>query len=184
MKRLLSALLIAVILSVSLTACAPDTNAAVPTETNKTTEITNTLYTDDTSTADEITATEDTTITGDNAAISVKITLGGKSYTATLCGTDAAKEFAKMLPLTLDMNELNGNEKYCYLDLSLPTDSSCPRNINAGDIMLYVSGCLVLFYESFTTSYSYTPIGGMADSAGLADALGGGSATVTFEIDS
>ena len=57
------------------------------------------------------------------------------------------------------MSELNGNEKYIYLDNTLPTNSSNPKKINAGDIMLYGDNCLVIFYKSFTTTYSYTKIG-------------------------
>ena len=64
-----------------------------------------------------------------------------------------------MLPLELNMKELNGNEKYVYLDNSLPTNSSNPKRINAGDVMLYGNNCLVIFYKSFDTSYSYTKIG-------------------------
>ena len=51
------------------------------------------------------------------------------------------------------------NEKYVYLDNSLPTNSSNPKRINAGDVMLYGNNCLVIFYKSFDTSYSYTKIG-------------------------
>lgn len=56
-------------------------------------------------------------------------------------------------------NELNGNEKYIYMDSSLPINSSNPKHIEVGDIMLYGSNCLVIFYKSFDTNYSYTKIG-------------------------
>lgn len=48
--------------------------------------------------------------------------------------------------------------------------------------MLYGSECVVLFYESFSTSYTYTPIGHVQNPAGLAEALGGSSVTVSFAI--
>lgn len=64
-----------------------------------------------------------------------------------------------MLPLELNMSELNGNEKYAYLDKSLPTNSYNPKHINSGDVMLFGDNCLVIFYDSFNTSYSYTKIG-------------------------
>lgn len=86
-----------------------------------------------------------------------------------------------MLPLTINMEELHGNEKYYYLDNSLPTESSNVGEINTGDIMLYGSDCLVLFYDTFDTSYSYTRIGYITDTAGLKDAVGSGSVTITFE---
>ena len=57
------------------------------------------------------------------------------------------------------MNELNGNEKYIYLDSTLPTNPINPNHINSGDVMLYGNNCLVIFYKSFDTTYSYTKIG-------------------------
>jgi hypothetical protein len=47
--------------------------------------------------------------------------------------------------------------------------------------MLYGSSTLVLFYESFTTTYRYTKIGQVDDPAGLKVALGSGNVAVTFE---
>ena len=70
-----------------------------------------------------------------------------------------AKTLVDMLPLDLNMNELNGNEKYIYLNKSLPTNSSVPKKINAGDVMVYGDSCLVIFYKTFDTTYSYTKIG-------------------------
>ena len=58
-----------------------------------------------------------------------------------------------------NMSELNGNEKYIYLDKTLPTNSYSPKHIEVGDIMLYGNDCLVVFYKSFDTNYSYTKIG-------------------------
>ena len=50
--------------------------------------------------------------------------------------------------------------------------------IHAGDLKLYGSSCLVLFYESFSTSYSYTSLGYVENPEGLAEALGTGSVRV------
>ena len=112
--------------------------------------------------------------------LKIEIIVGDKTFSATLYDNGAAKALMDMLPLTLDMSELNGNEKYYYLDTSLPTNASRPSGIKTGDIMLYGNNCLVLFYESFSTSYSYTPIGHIDDPAGLAAALGSGSVQVEF----
>lgn len=114
--------------------------------------------------------------------LNIEILIGEKVYTATLYDNETARAFKEQLPLTLDMSELNGNEKYYYLPQSLPTSSSCPSQINTGDIMLYGSNCLVIFYESFPTSYSYTPIGKIDDPNGLAGALGRGGVRVAFRV--
>lgn len=110
----------------------------------------------------------------------IELVIGEEAFAATLDGGEAAQAFARMLPLTLDMSELNGNEKYFNLDESLPTAQVRPGRIEAGDIMLYGASCVVLFYESFSTSYSYTPLGRVADASELASAVGGGSVAVTF----
>ena len=96
--------------------------------------------------------------------------------------SENAKAFIKMLPLTLSMEELNGNEKYHYLDKPLPTDSSRVESISCGDLMLYGSDCIVLFYKKFSTPYSYTKIGKVNDPEGLEQVLGKGSVTITFQI--
>ena len=89
----------------------------------------------------------------------VKVLIDKKEYTINLESNETAKEFFNILPLELNMIELNGNEKYTYLDTTLPSNSLNPKKINAGDVMLYGDNCLVIFYKSFTTSYSYTKIG-------------------------
>ena len=104
----------------------------------------------------------------------IRISAGGENFTATLDSTQAANELVERLPMTLDMSELNGNEKYYYLDTPLTSESSRVGQINAGDIMLFGDDCLVIFYESFATGYSYTQLGRIDDASGLAEALGSG----------
>ena len=72
------------------------------------------------------------------------------------------------------------HEKYYYLPAALPTQPYSPGTINAGDLMLWGADCLVLFYDTFATSYSYTRLGKIADATGLADALGRGGVAVTL----
>jgi hypothetical protein len=111
----------------------------------------------------------------------INVIVGAKTFTATLADSETGRAFAQLLPLTLPMTELNGNEKYHYLDSSLPTDSYQPGTIQAGDLMLYGNNCVVLFYETFSSSYSYTRIGSIDNPAGLAAALGSGNVSVRFE---
>ena len=84
--------------------------------------------------------------------------------------------------MKLHINNLNANEKYHYLDWSLVTNSSNPRRINAGDIKLYGNNCLVVFYDSFNTSYSYTDLGEVDNVEGFISELGRGDVTMTFEL--
>lgn len=112
----------------------------------------------------------------------INISVGEKNFTATLNDNETAAAFRERLPLTVSMNDMNQNEKYHYLDTALPADASRPGTINSGDLMLYGSDCLVLFYESFSSSYSYTGIGSADSPEELKEALGSGSVTVTFSV--
>jgi hypothetical protein len=113
----------------------------------------------------------------------IKITGSTQIFTATLLDNNTANAFKKMLPLTIKMNELNGNEKFGDLPNSLPTNPSVPKTITIGDLMMYGSKTLVVFYKTFPTSYSYTKLGQIDDVAGLSSALGTGDIVVTFELE-
>ena len=89
----------------------------------------------------------------------VKAKIKGEEYIINLEDNETAREFVKMLPKKYNMSELNGNEKYIYLDNSLPTNAFNPKHIEVGDVMLFGNNCLVIFYKSFDTTYSYTKIG-------------------------
>lgn len=80
------------------------------------------------------------------------------------------------------MSELNGNEKYFYMDGELPFDPYQPGQINEGDLMLYGNNCLVLFYQSFSSAYSYTRLGSLDGPDGLAEALGTDNVEITFSV--
>lgn len=111
----------------------------------------------------------------------ITIRIGDKTFGATLSRNATAAAFKKLLPLSITLNELNGNEKFAELPLSLPTEASTPRAVQTGDLMLYGSSTLVLFYKSFRTTYRYTNIGRLDDPAGLEPALGSANVDVTFE---
>ncbi len=113
----------------------------------------------------------------DEVIRSVKVTINNKEYTLTLEDNETARSFANLLPREFNMSELNGNEKYIYIDSSLPTNSSNPKQIHSGDVMLYEDNCLVIFYQSFDTSYSYTKIGHIDNLPNL----GNGSIIARFE---
>lgn len=109
------------------------------------------------------------------------IKVGPKTFNASLEDNSTVAELKSRLPMTLDMVELNGNEKYHHLSTELPTNEHSPGKIREGDIMLYGDNSLVLFYKSFSSSYKYTRIGHIDAPSALADALGKGNVKVTFE---
>ena len=113
----------------------------------------------------------------------ITLTIGNRTFMATMEQNSTAEAFCAMLPLTLEMQDLHSNEKYHYLNQSLPTNRTKVGTIHAGDIMLYQDNCVVVFYETFSTSYSYSPIGHIADVEDLKNALGSATATIIFTID-
>ena len=110
----------------------------------------------------------------------VWMTIGTARFAVILEDSPTAGAFAQLLPATFDMTELNGNEKYVRLPRSLPNKPVPPGTIRTGDVLLYGNSTVVVFYESFQTSYSYTRIGRVVEGDGLAKALGPGNPRVVF----
>ena len=108
------------------------------------------------------------------------IKIGDKEFPFTLKDTAVANELKAKFPLEIDMTKLNDNEIYYRFDTSFTTNAKSVGTINIGDIYLYQSDCLVLFYKTFTTSYQYSEIGSLSSTDGLAEAIGSKS-TVKVE---
>ncbi|ALS03258.1 hypothetical protein ATZ33_03245 [Enterococcus silesiacus] len=89
----------------------------------------------------------------------MNIMIEKKPFQIELESNQATKKLIARLPLNLKMNDLHGNEKYAYLLETLPTEIEQVNEIEKGDVMLFGSDCLVLFYQTFSTNYSYTKIG-------------------------
>ena len=107
----------------------------------------------------------------------INVIIDGKTYKLNLESNTTVDEFIRLLPKEYTMNELNGNEKYVYINESLSTDKYMPKRIEKGDVMLYGDNCIVIFYKSFDTNYSYTKIGHIDD----LDDLGNKDIIVRFE---
>ena len=112
----------------------------------------------------------------------MKITIDTSVFTATLTDDETTAAFQAILPMTINMSELNGNEKFFYFATTLPSNAS-PGAIQVGDLMLYGNNCLVLFYENLNTSYSYSRLGKIDNTIGLVAALGSGNVTIKLELE-
>ena len=110
----------------------------------------------------------------------ITVTIGTAEFSATLADTQTARAFADRLPLIVNMSDVNSNEKAVQLDEALPGVAANPGTITNGDLMLYGSSTIVLFYASFDTSYAYSRIGRLNAPDGLAEVLGASDVTVTF----
>lgn len=111
------------------------------------------------------------------------MTVGDRRFAIALADSATTRALIAQLPMTLDMSELNGNEKHVELQKVLPTAASRPGTIRSGDIMLFGAKTVVVFYETFGSSYAYTRLGRLDNPAGLADALGRGDVRVVFSAD-
>lgn len=113
----------------------------------------------------------------------IKVIIGTKVFVATLFENETAKEFKKILPITLNMRDLNKNEKYFHFSKNFPMDKFSPKMINSGDLMLWNDNSLVLFYETFSTNYQYTKVGKIDNPNMLAQTLGSDDIKITFDLE-
>jgi len=133
--------------------------------------------------------TQKTSLDNANQTISEKeqvnmwMTINGNRFEVMAEDNTTAHAFAAQLPLTLNMEDLHSNEKHAQLPNPLPTNASRANTTHNGDIMLYGSSTLVVFYKSFPSSYSYTRIGRVSQPDQLADVLGQGNVQIEFSRD-
>jgi len=74
----------------------------------------------------------------------------------------------------------SGSGKTSLLNLMGGLDQPSAGTIEVGDILLYGSSTIVVFYKKFDTPYSYTKIGKIDKVDGLEAALGAGNVKVRF----
>lgn len=102
--------------------------------------------------------------------IKINVLINNKLFIANLYYLDVSKELISLFPLKIRMDSLE-HEKFFNFDKLFTSNPKKVGTINKGDIMLFGSSCLVLFYESFSTNYSYTKIGEFVDKEGASKAL-------------
>lgn len=91
------------------------------------------------------------------------VTINEQSSKIILYENQTTKELKEILPMSFSMEDLHRNEKFVYLNQNFTTNAQAVSQIQKGDVMLYGSDCFVIFYESFPTTFQYTPIGRIED---------------------
>jgi hypothetical protein len=81
--------------------------------------------------------------------MNIRVTLHGRPVDAVLNDSPAARDFAALLPLTLDLKDFHGTERVADLPRKLDTaGASEPVAATVGDIAYYAPwGNLALFYQ-------------------------------------
>lgn len=110
----------------------------------------------------------------------MKLEINGVIFETDIEENDTASAFLNILPQSLNMRDLNKNEKYCFLNKSLPIKPTKPKIIHTGDIMLWKDNCIVIFYKTFQTNYLYTKIAKIKNISYLEKSLGDGYVTAKF----
>lgn len=114
----------------------------------------------------------------------INITIDGRSMSATLADNEATKALVEKLgedPVTITMSNYGGFEKVGALPWSLPA-SDTRITTKPGDIMLYTSNNIVIFYGENT--WAYTPLGTLdtSDPNEIRDFVGNGDKEVTISL--
>ncbi|MFC0471917.1 cyclophilin-like fold protein [Halalkalibacter kiskunsagensis] len=159
------------IFSFGLIACANS-------ETNESKEINQ----EELPTSEQTEEKRDSDMSDSSMIIDLNITIGEQVFSAKLYENQTTQAFIEKLPLDINMRDVNSNEKFYSFPDTLPTNSERPGEINAGDIMLYGDNGLVLFYDTFSSSYSYTRIGYIEEAARFAQVVGDGDINVVFDL--
>ena len=169
------------VMALSLCGCAGESNSQDKGETQVETSSEASSAAVEAPSVQEGAETQAETETEAQQTSTLKVRIGEAEFALELADNETAREFAESLPLTAEFSELNGNEKYLYLDHSLTSNGTIVPSIEAGDVMLYGNSCIVIFYEAHANhAYSYTPIGKIVPADGIASAAGEGSVEVSI----
>ena len=112
----------------------------------------------------------------------IRIEIEGRSVIATLNGSEAAHDFASLLPLTMTLEDYASTEKIANLPRKLSTRGAPPGSEpDVGDIAYYAPwGNLAVFYRAFDYSGGLVKLGTI--DAGVEAMSGPGPLSVTIEL--
>jgi len=114
-------------------------------------------------------------------AMKIRLTVDGRSLSATLLDSPTARDFLSLLPLTLTLEDYAATEKIAYLPRKLSKEGA-PAGVDpaVGDITYYAPwGNLALFYRDFGYAKGLIKLGSIDMGAHLFNVAG--SVTVTIE---
>ena len=78
----------------------------------------------------------------------INIEIGNTKLTALLENNETARDFLKLLPITITMKELYESEKYAELPVKLSRAEVTRQGYEIGDIGYWAPGnCLVIYYK-------------------------------------
>lgn len=139
----------------------------------------------------EVTVNEDTSvepekevpnIEKEETARMIQMQVNNEVFNVELENNETVEALIQLLPMDIRLQDMNGNEFYNYLPDQLPNNSTSVKEVQAGDMMLYGDDCLVIFYKSFQTSYSYTRLGHMENITDFKDALDNGNGLLSLSL--
>ena len=111
----------------------------------------------------------------------IRLTINGKTLTATLEDSPAGRDFYAMLPLSLPLKDFNGTEKISDLPRRLSLQQA-PEGCTptAGTLAYYAPwGNLAIFYRDFSWSKGLIPLGRISsDMKDMAGADNGAMLTI------
>lgn len=130
------------------------------------------------------TSTESQTQPKEENVKNIQVTVGNKTFSATLEENIAVESFVELMkesPVEIAMSDYANFEKVGSLGTSLP-ESNKQMTTQSGDIVLYNGNQIVVFYGSNT--WNYTKLGRIDDLSGWEESLGSGDVMIAFSIES
>src|SRR3954454_159345 len=110
----------------------------------------------------------------------ITINVEGTTITATLDDSPTAKDFASLLPLTLNLEDYNSTEKISDLPRRISIEGA-PAGIDPspGDLTYYAPwGNLAIFYKDFGYSRGLVKLGAIVSGAKALDVRGSVTAMI------
>lgn len=129
----------------------------------------------------QVSQTEDNNNTENDMVTTMRITVDGRTLTATLEDNATTRAIVQRLPMTLPMMDLYGREMCYRFPDALPTDDARNRGYEVGEIVYYPPmHSFVIMYRQNGEHFQMQSIGRIDSGVEIFDGIG--NVDVTFEI--